>query len=420
MSIMARVPVIAMAIVCVAGAAMADVVINEVYYDSPGTDAGVFTELKGTPGMSLDGYFLVGVNGNGGVDYAFVSLDGHSIPGDGYFVVGKDSLVTEADMINTAVDWQNGPDEVELRYANPDTVVIDGVCYGDAGGSLDCEGGTYAVDVTAGSSIGRCPDGNDTNDNAADFAEGVPTPGATNDCEELPPTPRTCAEIQEDDADGFPLLFGERVIVSDCLVLVASGVFHGTYLDLHVTDGTGCIQLFDFNWEFPPNEDLAEGDVVEVVGTVAFYNGMVELSNIESIVITGSAMLPEPVDITTAGLAMGGEAYESCLIKICGVYTVEGEFCDEWPLEGQNANMCIDDGTGQAIMRLDVDTDIDGSPVVEEPFTVTGIVTQYDTSAPWDSGYQIKPRRRSEIQDGVDCPTPIQKSSWGQIKNQYR
>jgi hypothetical protein len=34
------------------------IVINEVYYDSPGADQGCFTELKGPPNTSLDGYYL--------------------------------------------------------------------------------------------------------------------------------------------------------------------------------------------------------------------------------------------------------------------------------------------------------------------------------------------------------------------------
>ena len=46
----------------------AQVMLNEVFYDNPGTDNPnvLFTELWGPPGTAIGGYRLVGINGAGG------------------------------------------------------------------------------------------------------------------------------------------------------------------------------------------------------------------------------------------------------------------------------------------------------------------------------------------------------------------
>src|SRR5262245_6973831 len=47
-------------------------VINEVYYNSPGTDVGTFIEIKGAPGTNLSGFQIVGSNTSGTV-YATIN-----------------------------------------------------------------------------------------------------------------------------------------------------------------------------------------------------------------------------------------------------------------------------------------------------------------------------------------------------------
>ena len=157
--------------------AQASVVIQEVLYDGPGTDADdVFTELFGTPGLDLTGWSLVGINGGDGQVYQTVSLDGQFIPADGLFVIATASanspLAAERDFIAN-VDWQNGPDALQLRFGGQ---IMDGLQYGDAG-IYNAGEGNYAIDVTGTISLSRDLFGTDTNDNAIDFSAGDPTPG---------------------------------------------------------------------------------------------------------------------------------------------------------------------------------------------------------------------------------------------------
>ncbi|GMQ88755.1 MAG: hypothetical protein BMS9Abin09_0191 [Gammaproteobacteria bacterium] len=157
----------------------ASLVISELFYDASGTDAGqVFVELFGTPGESLDGLVLEGINGTGGTVYTSLNLSG-VIPGDGVFVIGDNNggstSVPNADLI-ADIDYQNGPDSVVLRN---DAVILDAVGYGSFGGSSIFAGeGAAATDPASGSSIARFNPLLDSGDNSVDFIVlETPTPG---------------------------------------------------------------------------------------------------------------------------------------------------------------------------------------------------------------------------------------------------
>jgi hypothetical protein len=160
-------------------AAVASPVISELFYDAPGSDAGlVFVELLGTPGDSLDELVLEGINGSGGTVYKTISLGG-VFPLDGVFVIGDDNgastAVADADFI-ADVDFQNGPDSVVLRDAS---AVLDAVAYGSFGlADVFAGEGSAAPAALAGASIARFNPWLDTGDNSADFVLlDTPTPG---------------------------------------------------------------------------------------------------------------------------------------------------------------------------------------------------------------------------------------------------
>ncbi len=159
--------------------ALAVPVISELFYDAAGGDAGlVFVELFGSPGESLDGLVLEGVNGGNGDIYSTFALSG-IIPGDGVFVIGDDNggstSVANADLIGD-IDYQNGPDSVVLRGLGG---VLDAVGYGEFGVTDIFAGeGSAAPDPSAGSSIARLNALLDTGDNSIDFSVlDSPTPG---------------------------------------------------------------------------------------------------------------------------------------------------------------------------------------------------------------------------------------------------
>ncbi len=155
-------------------------VISELFYDAIGPDSGLaFVELFGTPGDSLDGLRLEGINGTDGNVYTSFNLSG-VFPADGILVIGDDAAgstqVPNADLIGN-IDFQNGPDSVVLR---DDTSIFDAVGYGVFGaGDIFAGEGSPTADPASGSSIARFDLGLDTNDNSVDFISlTAPTPGS--------------------------------------------------------------------------------------------------------------------------------------------------------------------------------------------------------------------------------------------------
>ena len=168
-------------IVGISGVGHASLVIEEVYYDAPGIDTSqVFTEIYGTPGMSLNYYSLVGINGTDGNVYRVVDLSGAVLPSNGLLVIAEPGFTAFDNFFAADVDWQNGPgDTVQLvdRYGAPDESIVDALAYGYDTGLLLFGEGDPAPDVAPGYSLSRYW-GVDTDDNLSDFYVTSPTPGA--------------------------------------------------------------------------------------------------------------------------------------------------------------------------------------------------------------------------------------------------
>jgi len=170
---------VALLLALAADAAHAGPILYEVRYDGVGSDAtDVFTEIHGPPGTSLTGWSLRGINGATGTSYRSVSLTGAVLPSDGLLVIATSSatgMVLLARDFIANVDWQNGPDAVQLL--DPSGAIVDALQYGDAG-TYNAGEGNPAMDVDAGWSLTRDFLATDTNDNAWDFApQPAPTPG---------------------------------------------------------------------------------------------------------------------------------------------------------------------------------------------------------------------------------------------------
>jgi hypothetical protein len=103
--------------------------------------------------------------------------------------------------------------------------------------------------------------------------------------------------------------------------------------------------------------------------------------------------LPEPVVLTTAFVDSSGEDYEGSLVKVVGAATTGGT----WPGEGADGTITIDDGSGSCTMFISRYTDIDGTPQPAGYLDIVGVLTQYDTSFPYFSGYRIQPRSTADI-----------------------
>ncbi|HEX9951001.1 MAG TPA: CHRD domain-containing protein [Rubricoccaceae bacterium] len=89
------------------GTVVPAVVIHELRVDQTGDDNDEYFELAGPAGTSLDGLTYVVITGSGTVEYA-QSLNGQSIPADGYFLAGGGDDLDNT-VLGVAVDLQLDP-----------------------------------------------------------------------------------------------------------------------------------------------------------------------------------------------------------------------------------------------------------------------------------------------------------------------
>lgn len=492
----------------------AQVYINELDYDQPGTDNAEFIELVGPDNTSLNGYTIELVNGFDGSVYLSADLSGFSIPpdnvgGHGFFVVGA-ATVPNVDL--TPAGWpatniiQNGaPDGVLLKLNG---VVVDGFSYEGAIGNNPNFTPGMAISASEDNlspnlSIGRTLLGFDPNNQNQYFASlaNTPSPGEVNTAHgqviggNIPPsissvsrTPKvpaanenttvialvtdpgartiTTVELRymingggvqavtmthlggntysgdipaaayndadqveywvyaEDDGSlssesahfrffaGNTPIAAVRAVDANGVMLydgydarltgvatVEDSTFSLTNLDVYIQDASAGINLFAFGL----NTNITRYNSYTVVGTIDQFNGKAEIipaDQVNDIIDNGPAAPPAPLVRTIAQLLADAENLEGLLVQILQADTTGGG--DPWPAAGLNANIEITDDGGISLLtlRIDADTDIDGSPEPSWPVDITGIFTQFDTSSPFTTGYQIQPRSVDDIVSG--------------------
>jgi hypothetical protein len=226
------------------------------------------------------------------------------------------------------------------------------------------------------------------------------------------------SEVNEDDANGEPVLLGQQVTIKG-ITTVATGTFSASDNDVFVQDATGGVNVVKIGSLTPA---LALGDSVTVTGTVDTYFGLTRLSSPTITVEAAGVAVPAPLLITTGDISANGEVYEGRLVKVEGAGITGGT----WPIEGQDGSVTISDGSGNCTLFIDKDTDIDGSEEPAGAVDITGIVTQYDPSYPYHSGYRLVPRSKADIssQAGIegisDVPGLIARvfpnPTWGSLR----
>ncbi len=153
-------------------------------------------------------------------------------------------------------------------------------------------------------------------------------------------------------------------------------------------DQTGWIGLFRDNSNFGIN--LQEGDSIRAIGTVTGFNGLSQVS-LDSIKVLGSNQpLAEPQVVTALN-----ESTESRLVKLVGWNIINPA---EWTSgSGSGFTVRINKGTDTIDLRIDNDCQWFNQPAPTGLLDIIGLGGQFDPSVPRNSGYQLLPRRLSDI-----------------------
>ena len=156
-----------------------------------------------------------------------------------------------------------------------------------------------------------------------------------------------------------------------------------------IQDDTGGIPVFDALLA----NSVQIGDSVIVTGPIGLFNDQKQISG-TGIFFTEVATDPriiEPKQIVVSEMA----ANEGLLVKIVGVELVNKSFVF-YPQSTER----IFDGTGQADLRIDGDTDIPGLAKPQGTFDVIGVVGRFRTNA------QLLPRFNPDIPAAVEPTLP--------------
>jgi len=297
-----------------------DLVINEVDYDQPGTDAAEFVEIfnPGADAVGLNGLALELVNGSNDSTYNTINLPDVSLAAGEFFVVCGDAANTPNCDLDTTPDTnliQNGsPDAVALVQG---ATIIDVISYEGSMAAPFVEGtGTAVGDDNSTDFIGlsRQPDGADTDDNNADFSLRCITPGETNSTDSAscpdpnagPVGPPVTVEIFEIQGNGFTSpLEGQLVTTLDNIVTaVGPDKFVIQTPDARAdADADTSNGIVVFTGTAPTVEP---GDQVDVSGTAVEFFDLTQITSVTDLTIDSSAnslptsvvldgLLPSPI-----------------------------------------------------------------------------------------------------------------------------
>jgi hypothetical protein len=179
-------------------------------------------------------------------------------------------------------------------------------------------------------------------------------------------------------------------------VVITSGTVYGinyraTGLQFMLHDATDGIQVFSPSTTF--GYAVNETDSIVIQGEVQFFNGTTQLANLDTLYKIGTGTLRAPLVVQDLD-----ESTESELIRLNNVHLVTPA---QWDTTGNPSGFSADitDGQNTWSIRIDEQTNIfkTNYAAPSATFDVIGIGTQFDNTTPYDSGYQILPRYKTDI-----------------------
>ncbi|RFC54035.1 T9SS type A sorting domain-containing protein [Brumimicrobium aurantiacum] len=190
-------------------------------------------------------------------------------------------------------------------------------------------------------------------------------------------TTSTIGGVTGNDASGVGTSVGDSVAISG---VVHCQNFSNSGYDIILidsnNDGIALFSLTDINGYIP-----TEGDEIEVEGVIAQVNGLIQIKPDNINVLQQGATLQSPMLTSVLD-----ETTESQLVRLENLELVNGEAM--WPSDG---NIEVTNTVDTFTVRVTASSALAGTPTPGTYFHLTGLGKQYDTSSPYDEGYQIYP-----------------------------
>ena len=177
---------------------------------------------------------------------------------------------------------------------------------------------------------------------------------------------------------------------------------NGSGIEYYIQDPTAGVDIFST----ATTRSFNIGDNVDVIGTVKQFNGLTEfdpgatLSNLTVLPVGTLPAVPTQV-VTCAQLGDNGagEPLEGRLIRVNNVTLAAPPAT--W---AASTNYVINDSSGPCTIRISASTNLVGQAPPAGTFSVAGVLGQFDSAGPFDSGYQLFPRSTSDMLPAVATP----------------
>ncbi|MEM6344983.1 MAG: Calx-beta domain-containing protein [Bacteroidota bacterium] len=193
------------------------------------------------------------------------------------------------------------------------------------------------------------------------------------------------------DGDGLPDSLGVSCQIQG--IVYGIDLQGGSNIQFTIIDSTGGVSLFSTN---DYGYTVTEGDEVIIQGEVEHFNGLGQMGPDTIIFVSSGNPLIAPMPTTVLD-----ESTESELVVLECVELVDPS---AWPsMSGGSVNLEVTNGTDTLTVRIDSDTDLNGSPAPTTYFDLVGIGGQFDSSDPRTSGYQLLPRYLADV---IETPAP--------------
>jgi hypothetical protein len=204
-------------------------------------------------------------------------------------------------------------------------------------------------------------------------------------------TPIGALRVNDVNGSNVYRFYGARVRGN---VTVPPGVFSSADMDIYVQDATGGINVFQFG---PHPEQPQLGDDITAASSLVQFNGKLEIApggpcDLLDIQIHGPGQPPAPIPVSAC---TPPESYEGMLVEMSNVLLVTGGDATWVGNKSYRGTNCTT--YDSATVFIDIDTNIDGTPIAGDIVDVVGIGSQFDFNTPFTSFYEVIPRGLADI-----------------------
>lgn len=172
------------------------------------------------------------------------------------------------------------------------------------------------------------------------------------------------------------------------VLVTITGVLHcmdfraGAGYNMAIIDGSGeGMYIFATNDVSGYTTPMA-GDSIQVKGIIDQFNGLLQVRAHAITLLESGVATNAPIVVTALN-----ESTENQYVTLENVTLVTP--IATFPTT--NTNLDVTDGTTTFQIRILTSTNLGGTPAPQGPFNVTGIGSQFDSSTPYTSGYQLLP-----------------------------